>query len=179
MIHVDGSQDGNQGINDIRGVQAATETSLKDDEINALAPKIVEGQCRGNFEKCGMALLIYECTYPLDTPDELCIVNRHAVDPDSLAKPNEVRRGEEPGFESGGPANGVNHRTDRSLAIGTCDMDKAQCILRFSQGRQEGSDVLKTEFDASILSPEQPIDRGAVRSIHLGLQQLKSPVQDS
>ena len=123
-------------MNDIGGVQAATKTSLKDDEINALASEIIEGQRRGNFEECGMPLLIDECTYPLDSPDEVCIVNRQAVDLDSLAKPNQVRRGEEPGFDSGGPAYGVNHRADRSFAIGTCNMDEAQCILWLSHGLQ-------------------------------------------
>ena len=70
MIQIDSSQDGNQGMNDIGRVQAAAETSLKDDEINALAPEIVEGQCGGNFEKCWMTLLVNECTYPLDAPDD-------------------------------------------------------------------------------------------------------------
>jgi hypothetical protein len=136
MIHVDGGQDGNQGMNHIGGVQATTKTSLKDDEINALAPEIVEGQGRGYFEECGMPFLFDECAYPIDTPDEVCIVNWQTVDLNPFTKPNQVRRGKEPGFDSGGPADGVNHRADRSFAISTGNMDKAQCILWLSHRLQ-------------------------------------------
>ena len=66
MIHVDGSQHGDQGINDIGGVQAAAKTGFKDDEINAMVSKIVEGQRSCNLEKSWMTLLVNECADSLD-----------------------------------------------------------------------------------------------------------------
>jgi hypothetical protein len=136
MIHVNGSQHGNQGMNDIGGVQTATETGLKDHEFNALAPEMIKGQRGGNFEKCWMTLRVNEFPYPMDTPDKVCIIDRQTIDLDSLVKPDQMWRGEESGLDSGGARDGVNHRADRSLAVRTCDMDEPQFVLWFSQGRE-------------------------------------------
>ena len=49
-------------------------------------------------------------------------------------------------------------------------MDEAQIILRIAHGRQQPPDVVQTEFDSSILGPEQPIDSVSVGCVHLDLQ---------
>jgi hypothetical protein len=166
-IHVDGSQDGNQRMNNVSSVQAPAKTGLEDDEIDAPAPKIVEGKCRCNFEKCWVTLLVNTCTNALDTPDNVCIIDRPTVDLDSFVESNQMRRGEESRFDSGRTTNRVNHRADRSFAVGARDMDEPQAILWISQGSQQLPNVIEPELDSKLLGPEQPIDSGAVSCVHL------------
>jgi hypothetical protein len=75
VIQVDGSQHRNQRTNDIGGVQPATESGLKDHEINAMALKIVKGKRRRNFEECWMMVFANVCADPLDSSEDVCIID--------------------------------------------------------------------------------------------------------
>ena len=75
VIQVDGSQHRNQRMNDIGGVQPATESSLKDHEINAMASKIVKSQRRRNFKECWMMVFVNARADPLDSSNDVCIID--------------------------------------------------------------------------------------------------------
>src|SRR5205814_792869 len=79
-----------------------------------------------------------------------------AVDPDALAEVDQVRRGEEPGAESGLAQHALDHRAGRALAVGAGDMDRAEAALRIAERPEQGARAVEAQLVAPAL---QAIER--------------------
>jgi hypothetical protein len=90
----------------------------------------------------------------MNAADDRFVIDWNSVDLYSFVKLDQMRRGKESSLDSRRPGYRLKHSANGPLAVRTRDMNELQRVLRFSQGRQQAANVVQTELDSPLLSPE-------------------------
>ena len=95
-----------------------------------------------------------------DRVEDVAASTGNAVDGDALFDAIEMRRGVAARAVAGGAQAALDHRRDRSLAVGAGDVDRRPRALGPVQRVENLVDVLEAELDAELFEREEPLTRG-------------------
>src|SRR5205814_7668201 len=91
--------------------------------------------------------------------------DRRTADDESLVEVNEVWRGIPCGADSSRDESGVNHRGDRSLDVGSGDVQREERAFRVIQRVAQVPDVLETKLDAEGLERKKTLEQRKVSDV--------------
>ena len=101
-----------------------------------------------------------------DTGGKIGFGNGFAVNPEPLPDIQQVRRGIESGFESGGGQGCRQHRPHRPFAVGSRQMDEFEFPVRVAESGQQFGNLIEPEFDPEDFQPDKELPRGGKRHTH-------------
>ena len=150
------------GAHDVGGVQPAAEPHFEDGDVHAGAAKQLEGHGRRDFEKRRLRLQrpARRRRRPLrdvgdDGGDERVLGDRTAVDDEALGEVDEVGRRVARRSMAGRAQRRIDHRRDRSFAVGAGDVHRAECALGMAEARDDRRDVVEAELDPELFEAEE------------------------
>src|SRR3990172_1549904 len=141
-------------LNHICCIQSSTQPRLDNDNVRFLFGKILEGQRCGCFKKCHF-VAIDHLSQQADKPNDIRWRDRTAVDANSLAKRNEMRRCIEARSVPGSGKNCGNHSRGGSLSIRAGYMNRAEVAFRIAESEKQPANVPQTEFHSALLQSVQ------------------------
>ena len=99
-------------------IQSSAETGFEDDQFAIGLLEMSERQCGRDFKECRMRFPVADFVSERgQTFGDFLFVDHFAIHLDSFAVADEVRGGEETGAITLRAANGIDHRTDGTLAV--------------------------------------------------------------
>ena len=126
--------DGEQRVNDVGGVEPSAHTYFENGHIDLTLGKVEEGHggqrlkvagqlCQGQrlAFAAGQHQLLRAIHHTEVEPRKIRVGNLGAVHANALVGPHQVRRGVEPGAQTGGLQNGSERGRGGALAIGSCN----------------------------------------------------------
>ncbi len=161
MIHRHRREHRHDRLHDIGRIEPPTQARLPHDDLRALRAKVLERERGGEFKKGRRIVpLARELAQPLDALTHVGLWNRRSIHADALAKRNEMRRSVQTGAKAGGPAKRIEHRADRSLAVGAGNVQKerreaARRVVEVQLGQQPPH-VVEAQLDARELRRVEP-----------------------
>ena len=162
MIERDGCDGGHLRSYDVGRVQPAAESDFDDRELDPSPAKQLEGDRRGDLEERGLdverALLPQPVDRSLHVRDgggQRSVVNRMAIDYEALVERDQMRGRVAPDAISRRTQSSVDHRGDRSLAVGPRDVQRPKRALGVAQAADDGAHVGEAELDPELLEAEQ------------------------
>ena len=140
VVEVDVGDDGDEGRDDIGGVETAAESDLKDGDVDVLGGEVVESHGGYGFEEAGH---LRERTGGdelggggLDASvdgGEIGVGDGCAVDANAFVDADEMGRGVEGGAVSGGGEDGGEGGGGRAFAVGSGDEDGGKALLGIAE----------------------------------------------
>src|SRR5208282_4292702 len=153
MVEINGGDDGDLRLDDVGGVEAASEADFVDGEFDLGADEMVEGHGGEAFEEGGVRRelaggqqLLDERVDAGERGSEIVVVDFQAVDANALVDALQVRRGVEAGAGAGGVKDGFEDRSGRSLAVGAGDVDAGDGAVGRAETLGEAGDVFEVEL---------------------------------
>jgi len=107
--------------------------------------------------------MVDQLTNVLDAAGNVVVLDRLALNSNTLIEPHEVGGGEETAPEAAGATNRIQHRADRPLSVGPGHVQEIQPVMWIVHLRQETANIGETEFDPPVLSPVEPRQSLAIR----------------
>ena len=167
VLERDAGDDGNERRDDVRGVQAAAHADLPDDIVAFRAGEEQRRDERGDLEIRGLHAVLFELG---DGGQHRVLHGRDvvpghgtAVDAESFAGGNEVRRGVESGAEPGCAEPGLDHRADGALAVAPGDVDEFEAALGRPGGTEQRARLLQPQLDPEEFKRGEPIGKSLFR----------------
>ena len=113
-------------------------------------------------------------------PYDLRLAYGLAVDLDTLAERDQVRRGEQTGPQACRSINALEHRARRTFPVGASHMDEAQMVMRVARQRRQFARVRQTQLGAE---PAQVVEElngfGVGHRLQLLCRACNQPVSTS
>ena len=145
MVQTDIGDDRGDWRDDIRGVEATSQTRFDHRNLDPLVAKMFERHCGGHLEERQPDTLHRRAVHT-DKFDYFALRNLHAIDTDSLAEIVQVGRGEESRAES----RRLQHRRDdvrgRALAVRARDVDRGVVAVRTTEVGHKALDTVESRF---------------------------------
>ena len=130
---------------DIRGVEATSQTRFDHRNLDPLTAKMFECHCGSHLEERQPDTLHRRAVH-IDKFDHFALRNLHTIDTDSLAEIVQVGRGEESRAESCR----LQHRRDdvrgRALAVRARDVDRGVVAVRTTEVGHKALDTVESRF---------------------------------
>src|SRR6266566_6618091 len=124
VVKVDWSNDANRRLDRVSGIESSAHSSFEHQYFAARLLKMLQRQGGRDFKKCRMLIPIANAfTNFAETARDFVFGNLLAVHPNSLAKTDEVRGGEQTSPMTRGSRDGVDHRANRAFAVCARDVD--------------------------------------------------------
>ena len=155
VVEGDVGDDGDEGGDNVGGVETATEAYFEDGDVDFLFRKIRKGEGGEDFEEAGVvwegALADEAFGGGVDLEveaGEVFVRDLEAVDLDAFVDAREVGRGVEGGAVAGGREDARERGGGATLAVGSGDEDGGEGQLRIAEGCGEDAHVGEVEFAA-------------------------------
>ena len=155
VVEGDIRDDGDEGVNDVSGVETASEAYFEDGDVDVLFCEISKGQGGKDFEEAGV---VREGAFADEAfgggvdleveAGEVFVGDLEAVDLDALVDAGEVGRGVESGTVTGGSEDARERGSCAALAVGSGDEDGWEGKLGVAEGGGEDAHVGEVEFAA-------------------------------
>ncbi len=160
MIKRNRSDHGDEGHDCIRRIEPSAHPGLQNDEFAARFGKMPQSEGSGQFkERRRMRPIGGELTKNLQSAPDCLLRNLPAINPNALAKVDEMRRSVEPGSASPGAEDRIQHRANRSLAVRARYVQKGEAFLRIAQAPKQASNIVEPKLDAELLCRIKPGER--------------------
>ena len=135
MIKINARNDGKQRIFDnVGGIQSSAQADLQNDHVTTATVEILKRNS-GNQLKLGR-LVLHCIRNRANAGGDFCqgiVINVHSVYTHTLVKRNDIRRGIKACAIARMAEDTLQHSAGRALAVGPCNVDKPQVILRISK----------------------------------------------
>ena len=159
-----GDRDG-FGLDDVRAVEASTETGLDDRDVDGFIREVHERERGHDLEERGLELKPFrDFSDLLHQNDEGRVRNHLAIDADAFAQIGEV--GGTVGAH-GVPAlvkHGTDHGRSRTLADGSSDVDRTNLLVGVTQGGQKSAHAIQLE-GFEITNHPHPLEIRAIEQV--------------
>ena len=144
---------------DIRGVEAAAQTHLDDDQVGGVLGEGVVGDRRGDLEEADRLSLVRRL-HLVDQAQELGVLDEPSCDADALGEAHEMRRGERVDLQPGRLGDGAQIGAGRALAVGSGDMDhRPHRKLGVAERGQQPLDATGGQVDQRRVQRPKALDR--------------------
>ena len=176
MVEVDGGDDGDLGIEDVRRVPRAAEADLDDRDVDRCVGEGGVGERDQHLEEVhpasaglegpGVDELDQRCDLVVGG-DELLTRDRLARQRDPLTDVVQVRRGEAPRGEPALAQDRVDHPARRRLAVGAGEMDRGVGALRVAGELHDRADAVERRADVVLGGAGQDLLLDLAHPLHL------------
>ena len=160
VVDRDVGEDGKDGVDDVGGVEAATETDLKDGDLGVMFSDMEEGDGSEGLKEAGRVRELAGGDEALGgVIDEEVEAGEVVVgdfgegviwpaELDALVDAAQVRGGIERGAVAGGGEDAGEGSGGGAFAVGAGDQDAGEAVLRVAESGAEGAHVGEVEFAA-------------------------------
>lgn len=154
VVEVDGGDDGEDGIDDVGGVETAAHAGFEDHGVDGLGAEEQVGHGGDGLEIAGVH--VDETTRDelfggfmdfVEGGGEVGDRDGKARDADAFGGFDEVGGGIDAGADAGDAKGGFDHGADGAFAVGAGDVDGAKGAVGEGEGGEEGLDAFEAEFD--------------------------------
>ena len=159
MIEIDARDHRDLGHPHRRRVEAPAETDFEHRHVDGLAREMVQRQRRRRLEHRRVEAR-HQCAERLDAVDHAVLGNGLAIDADTFAEGDQVRRGVEADVVAVGFQDGGEHGRHRALAVRAADLDQAVSLLGTAQRVEQALDPLEPRAHARVLTAPERLEPG-------------------
>src|ERR1700733_2596905 len=133
MVEGDVRDDGRQWCDDVSRIKPSAKSGFPNHEVAFLLGKKFQCHDRDDFKESqvivGWKFLEQRLNF-FDKPDEFSFRNQLAIDLNTFAKRNQMRRSKKSDAQASRAINAFEHRTGRAFAVRAGDVDKTEFVLR-------------------------------------------------